>query len=442
MFYSEPTGFTSGNIQAYLSTGQANVTQSSDAQLGSSSIRLETISVPGDTIAGLATIGTIGGPSGISGGVPYTETPDSLVAYVKYDIMPGDTAILGVGFKNGGLLLGQAIMEFTGTQNTWHRVSAPAQYGTVTVDTMIAIISSSDIDTTGIPGSWLMVDNVQLINATQAFPNQSFESWTDVSVEEPDNWNTLNLFSIFGSQASVTKSTDAHGGTFAARVETVELFGDTVGFLFNGELGEDGPEGGMAVNANPKKLSGFYKYTPVGPDTAYAGLIAYIYNATLDSLVPVDSALTALTASAGYVSFEVNLTYDNWPPIDTLGILFTSSNAIEDTNYNGLGSVLLLDDLSLEYFPASVEEIDNSLPFTVYPNPASDIIYLQYGEVQEDFGFEMYDLLGNLVLNENVTSNGTGSTLPIATDDFANGIYIYKVSVGNKIKTGKIEVVK
>lgn len=441
VYYSEPDGFSTRNIQAYFLSGQGNTTQSSDAQHASSSLRLETIVSGGDTVAGIATVG-MAGPLGLYGGVPYTDMPDSLVAYVKYNVMPGDTAVFGIGFKDNGALVGQAFMQFMGSQNTWLRVSAPAQYGTLSVDTLVAIISSSSLEINGVPGSYLMVDNVQLIGASQPFPNQSFENWTDVSVEEPDNWNTLNLFSLLGGPISVTKSTDAHGGNFAARVETIDIDGDTLGFLFNGDLAEDGPHGGMAVNANPKKLNGFYKYTPTGLDTALAGLVAYSYNSTLDSLIPVDSALVQLTSTAGYTSFEVSLTYNGFPPIDTLGILFSASNALEEGFYQGVGSVLLLDDLSLEYFPASVEEVDNSLPIAIYPNPVKSVLYLQYGNIQESISLDIYNLLGARITGKRIDTNGIGSTISINTTDLPNGIYIYKVSVGNRIKTGKIEVTR
>jgi hypothetical protein len=78
--------------------------------------------------------------------------------------------------------------------------------------------------------------------------------------------------------------------------------------------------------------------------------------------------------------------------------------------------------------------------FDIYPNPASDFVYLSI-EGSENFNanFEIYDLLGQLVLSQTINS----STLQISTEILGNGIYYYKLSeTNNIISEGKLVITK
>lgn len=442
-FFSNPSNFGSSNAQAYYLGGSPNVTKIGNAQQGSFAARLETVLIDGDTIPGTIAIG-MPNQGGVAGGIPYTDVPDSVVIYVRYSFMPNDTGFIGVAFKSGGQLVGQSFRNVTGSVGNWTRISTPVQYGSTQIDTIVAFIASANVinDSDGIPGSYLEVDNIQLINASQPFPNGTFEGWSDVNSEEPNNWATFNLISTVTSfPNTVTKTTDAHGGNFAVKITTQNVNGDTLGFLTNGNITENGPLGGMPVNANPKTLSGFYKYTPVGLDTAVCAIISYRYDANAGGTIPIDSSFIFLLPTVGYTSFSATLLYNTFPYADTVAIAFSSSNTRDENSFVGIGSELLIDDLTLEYYPVGIKENSGNINASIYPNPVTDNFYIEYDQLQGDLQFELYNAIGSLVMSQKINAINTGKQI-INTNDLQKGIYLYTLVNGEKRRSGMIEIIK
>ena len=99
VFYYEPDSFLTTNINAYMSTGQGNVTRITNSISGNYAAQLTTVTNGTDTIFGEMFIGTPNS-SGITGGRPYHDRPDSLFGFFRYNIMTHDTAMIYVIFKN------------------------------------------------------------------------------------------------------------------------------------------------------------------------------------------------------------------------------------------------------------------------------------------------------------------------------------------------------
>ena len=110
----------------------------------------------------------------------------------------------------------------------------------------------------------------------QSVPNSSFENWSEQTYyEEPDQFNTSNPLSYSTTTtANVTKTTDAHSGSFAARVETIST-GDGVlpGALFIGQIGEETISGGIPFAERPDSVKGFAKYNVANLDTANVAVL-------------------------------------------------------------------------------------------------------------------------------------------------------------------------
>jgi hypothetical protein len=71
-----------------------------------------------------------------------------------------------------------------------------------------------------------------------------------------------------------------------------------------------------------------------------------------------------------------------------------------------------------------IEETNVSL--AVYPNPANNILYLDY-TAQQAADFVLYDMLGNKIYSDVVLNSKT-----IQLSDFEAGIYFYTFSVNGK----------
>lgn len=443
LHFENPEQYNSSNVFSYFANGSANVTKSTDAQSGNYALKVETIEVSSDTIEGAVLIGFIE-EDNVSGGIPFTEKPDSIKGFAKYNVMNNDTSYVAVLFKKWGMPIGICFARFYGTQNSYLEFSAPVQWLTIfSPDTIAVAILSSTIFSEAIPGSTITVDNISFVGASTPFPNGDFEDWEEFSSEEPDDWFTSNILSLAVGEIAVTKTTDSYEGTYAACIEsTLTMFEDTLGLITNGALGEDGPIGGMPVDSTPDKLTGYYKYIPVGPDTALGGLMLYHYNENTGNTELLEEAIIKLPPVDEYTYFEVDVDYFSLPEPDTVNIAFASGNVDEENVYTGLGSVLFVDDLEITYKPNLVDVKKNEKKIThqVYPNPASNKIYIDFQDIlKNNISVRVMNSKGTLVYQKKINPL-TSKQLDISVNNFAPGLYFYTIESDSNTYTGKFIV--
>ncbi|MFH0865976.1 MAG: T9SS type A sorting domain-containing protein [Bacteroidota bacterium] len=425
-YYEDPPPYITTNINTYMMLGTGNVTKSTDHISGLYSARLETVQLGTDTMFGGMFIG-IPGSGGITGGEAMAVHPDSLSVSAKYNLQPDDTAYVLVLFKKNGLMIGVGAFAFAGTQNTFLEFKTPVTwYQTDSTDTVAAIITSSALDPPQFPGSTLFVDNLNFIGSAAPFPNGGFEIWSTTTSEDPDNWTTMN-YASGPSDPSVSKTTDSYDGTYAAKIKNVQMLsGDTMGFLTNGYLGNNGPQGGMHVLQNPEKITGYYKYSPVGPDTALAGCFVYIQDST-GAQVLVDSGMIKFPAASSYTYFEIPFVYNDWPIADTLNISFVSGNLQDGGSYVGLGSELYIDMLGLTYYPVSIpetSEMDNST--VVYPNPSAGNFTVTFFSGEPEYVFGVFDAKGILIHYKTLKPVNGYYFYSFDMNGYAKGMYTVK----------------
>jgi hypothetical protein len=443
-FYHEPNFGITSNLQCFYNLQTGNVQRTNDAFAGNYAAKLITMESDNDTIPGIILIGTPNG-SAINGGIPINVRPDSLKCYAKFNIQPNDTASIIVGFRKTGFVdpIGFAQLTFTGVQNSYLEYKALIFWAdTFTVpDTLFSIFASSllnDIPVT--PGSELFIDNVGFTGAVGA-PNTDFENWTTVESLEPDNWWTPN-FALINQTPCVTQSTDAYSGNYALRIENVLSAGlDTIGFASNGYFINEDFAGGMPVLQNPVKVTGYYKYNPVGNDTALVGVFSSKYNASLGYSERLDSSLVKLTATNIYTYFEVPLYYNSWPIADTLNITFASGNFQYDTSLLVPGSVLLVDDIEVIYNPVGFEDVNLIASEQVYPNPANNVLYIKMLNDALNQTFKLFDAKGALVFEGNCQYQ-QGMTASIDISEVPQGLYFYQIIDGKHSLSGKLNIQK
>lgn len=430
--YSKPDSWsTPTNWQTYFINGQPNVSRDTSSFKGQYALKATTVKAGSDTIFGLSVLGDFSmGQTGA--GYPYNEKPDSITGMVKYDIAQGDTAQVLVLFQDNGIFIGAAAASFAGTSNTYQRFKMDVFISPFepAPDTIMFYISSSNF--TGgkaIPGSSIWIDEIFFHGVNQQIPNNGFENWTDLQMDEPDNWFTVNFIATIFSKPSVTKSSDSYSGNYAVRIENVNIFGDTVGIMTNGRLGPDAlPMGGMKVDKNPAKVTGYYKYFPQHNDTALAGIWAYRYDTAKKKSIVADSNLTQLNATSTYKRFELPLSYNSTPKADTLNITFTAGNMQDESQREG--SVLFVDSLHVVYrngasVPVSLFENEQ---YTLYPNPARDNLYMKYsGKPGSELTVSLYSTEGKKVYRKKIEPGffQAGKSLDVTL--LKEGIYIYTI---------------
>ena len=382
-YYEEPTGYQSSAVQTYWATQAANVKKVAGYQ--GFGVRLETAIVPDGTLQGALYLGGPGG-QGLSGGYPYTDMPDSLVFRARYHTSPGDTALIGLIFSQAGIPFAFHVFSVAGTQNNFVRHSFPLQPFIFTPDSVILIVFSSQPDHEPDVDTWIELDEFQLINATQQLPNASMEDWTSFGSEEPDEWFSSNVFNISQGQAPmVTRTTEAYEGDYAVRIETFEISmngQDTslFGFiLLNGRIGEGGPGGGIPypLSTLMPRLGGYFKYDPVGSDSALVLLQFRKYNTLTQQTDTVADFTFLLPPKAIYSPFQFTMELPEMP--DTVLIGFAASNLMNQGSPNpAAGSVVILDRVT---FGDPVQSIDLLVEAKIrlFPNPAKETVILDTG---------------------------------------------------------------
>jgi hypothetical protein len=441
-YFEDPDEYSTTNTVTFYNGSPANVTKTTDAQSGSYALRLETISTPDGVLEGAALIGEPGQDTFI-GGIPYDQRPDSLTGYVKYNVADNDTAYVAAVFKKFGVPIGFAFGQFTGTQEEYQYFSVPIGWlvSIISPDTLSVALISSSIFAEPISGNVLYVDNVQFVGPGAPFPNGDFEEWTEFASEEAENWQSTNILTMPASSLSLDKTTDSHSGSYAARLESqVTNWDDTISFITNGRVGEEGPFGGMPVEDIPETLSGYYKYFPTDQDSAIASLSLYHYNPSTGKSDLLDEVIVKLPATNTYTYFEVPVDYNTLPEPDTINIAFGSGNFDTPGAFIGLGSTLYIDDLDITYKPhiVSVSEKKAASDHTVYPNPVKERLHFNL-EDQPDkpLDVNIYDQDGQLVRS---IKSAPSTNFSVDVSQLSNGIYLYRIKTGTSSYRGKFLV--
>ncbi|MCD4731994.1 MAG: T9SS type A sorting domain-containing protein [Bacteroidales bacterium] len=198
----------------------------------------------------------------------------------------------------------------------------------------------------------------------------------------------------------------------------------------------------MPVDSIPDKLSGYYKYFAVGPDTALGGLTLYHYNVNTGNTELLEEAFTQLPPADDYTYFEIEVDYFSLPEPDTMNIAFASGNVDEESIYIGLGSVLYVDALEITYKPnlVGVKKHQKEITHQVYPNPASNKIYIEFQDIlKNDISVTVSNSMGTLVYQKKINPLVTNQ-LDISVQNFTPGLYFYIIESGKNSFKGKFIV--
>lgn len=252
----------------------------------------------------------------------------------------------------------------------------------------------------------------------QISTNLGLDSWATVSgYEEPTNgWSTLNAISDLapGAPVTVTKTTDKHSGTYAAKLETKQIpFVNTLigGLLATGFFDNNANPGqnlklGVPFTTSPKYFRGYYKYTPVSGDSADFFCALTRWNSTLnkrDTLGSVGYREYNTVSNYTQFSFKINYT-DSVTAPDTIVMLFSSSGGAQ--NFQGqVGSTLYVDEISLENTSGVEVLLNNEVQVEVFPNPTADYLNINVLEDAKGLSYNIYNYEGKLVTQNKLNKN-------------------------------------
>jgi hypothetical protein len=283
----------------------------------------------------------------------------------------------------------------------------------------------------------LLLDSISLTGVTTqpSWFNGDFEVWDSIIFESPKFWYNNNSSR---REIQTIKTTDAHKGSYAVKLTT------RLDEKNNGRLEAD-PEGlntayyqencfscnaigGYPFNKTNDTIVIWYKYTSNGNAQA-----EFRYTLMkMGNIIGGNQML--LGAAATYQKIEVPINSMQAP--DTLQLFFQSSQW-QDSLVSQVGSTLIIDEVQLkseQLNTALNKDLNNDL-FRVFPNPASDKLYIKQNHQIQSGTFQLYDIYGKLTLQTSINYQFESMNI----SQLPEGIYFYMIeSNANESTTGKI----
>ncbi|RLD42780.1 MAG: hypothetical protein DRI89_06420 [Bacteroidetes bacterium] len=272
----------------------------------------------------------------------------------------------------------------------------------------------------------------------QTLPNNDFEIWeSGGTYEEPEFWHTPNPFTAIAGAVGVTKTEDAYSGTYAARLETIDLLGGSIqapGLLtlsdFNVDIGSGdfSFSGGYFLQENVSRLTGMYKYAGVNGDSA--SIVIYNFkHPEGEEIDTIGIGVTFLHDTEDWTPFEVIMENNNNHLPDTFNVMVLSSGS---TDLN-IGSVLFVDSISIETNTGIIDLWNPLASLHVYPNPAGEMVNFEANDMASDRVLTIYDLNGRMLSK----SDFNDKAIQVDTKVFKTGILSYQVTEkGKRVYSG------
>lgn len=411
----------------------------SDAQIGTSAIKLETDFNNMNMPTGTLTLGELGG-----NGYPYASRADTMKFYAKYFMGTDDSGSAFVYFSKLGSFVGYGELNITGSSGgAFVELTVPiGLIPTVVPDTVFIMFNNSLNEH---PDSWLIIDNIRLYdNGTQttALPNFSFENWNTFTYQNPNGWLSSNLvIDLFGLLVSPVSRDTSHSGAWAIKMQNMEIGnGDLIPGIAisteNFDYVDFGPLPSFPISSRYKSLKGYYKWKPINGDTATVKVFMFKNGVKVGA-----GTFTRTAAVNSYTLFEVPIIYDgsfSGVP-DSAAIELVACYDREEPH--GAGSTLWIDDLSFSQFGVGIPaENAEGKTSSVFPNPFSNTTTLTfYQDQNSNVKLLLLDATGKIVKTvTNQTFAAGKSQVEIRADDLPSGIYFYQLQTLTGIETGKI----
>lgn len=416
------------NPQALQMGLPMNTIKVTDPQQGALAIKMNTVTNGVDTMFGYFINGD---PNTFAGGIPYPQHPITLTGYYKCNVMPGDTAFMFVVFKEAGVVLSMDFQIFTGVQAAYAPFSISLTIPAIANpdSIVVAAASSNAYSTNGIPGSMLQLDNLVFTGvATQpTMMNGSFENWTTYNTSTPQNWSTAGDI--------VFQTTDAHAGSYAVQMTTFSYGGPNVSpsYISNGTFPPySGPQGGRPYTLMNDTLCGWYKFIPVGTDSAT------VYVSATNATNVVGGGVLGLPAASVYTYFS--LPFSSFTQPDTLLVVFASSYG--GTDVTNVGTVFKLDDLYLKSSAVGIQTFTwNAFgKVQLYPNPSNVDCWMEFdNNAEAPIIMTITDELGKTVSEISFEEAGHHRE-HIDTSVLSKGSYVVTLSQNGKHTARKLIV--
>ncbi len=313
----------------------------------------------------------------------------------------------------------------------------------------------------------------------QTVPNAGMETWrtgtsgstTSIDIQAPTQWYGLDstviaLLQEFGplighpspqvSAQVFEESTIIHGGDHSAKVMTMfeDTLGNFAGLLSNSVVNIDVAAlmggasaasavtftGGTPIAGRVASVSAWVRYTPGKDSTGTVGLDSGSLTVNVFSTIHgidsmIGTGIVNIGQSSSFHQVTANVVYiDSLDGADTVRILFASSGQSDISD----SSTLYVDDVTMTYVPGlSVKNVVASNEVKVYPNPASETLYIN-AKGNEGADFTLFSVNGQVVGTKVLNGNEA-----VDVSFLPDGLYFYTVTgKDNTVQRGKVSIAR
>ncbi len=111
-----------------------------------------------------------------------------------------------------------------------------------------------------------------------------------------------------------------------------------------------------------------------------------------------------------------------------------------ESGTTGAGNPIYIDDINISMYNSSISSLDKSINLNVFPNPANDLLNIQYENNAGETEIWLENIEGKKVALISAVSSQTGviSVQWTKNADLANGIYFLKIKANNGIVSKKV----
>ena len=278
---------------------------------------------------------------------------------------------------------------------------------------------------------------------TTTFPNSTLDTWVmRTGYEAPANWLTTDDITGGGfSTNTVVKTPVAHGGPFAAQLQTQSIAGVTqfpgILVLGNSLNRTSTGLGGLPFTARPRSLQFYYQLT--GPravaDSAY--MLVLLTRRASGSQAPLLIAAgrhNFIAPASSYTLVTVPMQYISPLAPDSVAMLFVSGSATVVT----VGTVLRIDDITFTGTATATRDAALHAALAIAPNPSPDGRY-QLSSTEPSLlaaPLSVLDATGRVVRHEEAPPLATARVIDL--HDLPPGIYTVQLLTAQGLVVRKL----
>lgn len=365
----------------------------------------------------------------MSGGIPFTYRPDSIICWMNYSIPQSDTAFVLIALKSQGATISQKFFPITGSTSSQfieQKFWIEYENGNIPDTIILGFTNSNPFDDQNIytNDGFLAVDNIRFNNPVPSLPNFDFEDWSYFISTRPVGWFVEERnFNYQGFYNTTSESADRFLHSKAVLISNnVDGVKKIKGEITTNRIKEDSwNKPSFPINAKYQFLTGYYKFEPENSDTAFINVRFFKEGNVIATGECVFSEINDT-----YSPFIIQILYQDPNQSispDSASIIVQSYK--EEVYGN---SKLWLDALSFDGFISNTikSEIFKTWNSNIYPNPFSEFITIESSIFKDDYiNMRIFNISGKLFFNSSVYFSGK---YILNTSFLPQGLYFIEIT--------------